>query len=909
MAKVSITRSASHLGLSSRFPDLQHPLSRLGNPETVSVQGVSTLSSRGLDSGRFGSQKVKNSRMVSKVTENASESGECGSALENAMKRHKMEQLDTWRKLDHWLNLKKPWVCGPRTVDHDAQTVASRPGTQMRLKIDELQYLLHEKIRSGGFYTLKQLFQANDPTGRGHVTREVLLTVLTRFLKRFIATNEFYHLLLRLKLKEKTTITFENFYSHFKEQEPKGYPAWMDPVKRPNESKMLNATQAHLQLKAMVRESGTSWLSLGPTECPTEVGDLFSKVDNGRMHPTAFKTALHQLGVEMKQEEFRKLLKRYDSNDTGIVKADSLMRALGFRTKSDQDEGWTKIPSALGKTKRFRLSEDQPRFSGRNRTKAEKERKLTLDIENWLKEKFREGFKSMMTDFWYYDQDNSGKVTRENFLHVLKKFDLRLKDDQLNIFLVRCGLPEDAPKINYLEFLHNFQDRSENGVPHRIISDENHRFNKPSSLGSQSSVTALEAKLMNLLHYEFLSLLGIFHKIDDKKLDVISQQAFWAVLNSRFGINMTDEEMNYLKSRILLDHHGNVKYLEFMSLFDSCKGAKSLLGDKSMMTNLSKEQSIKKENSLGRTSDQTSKIIQNILKKHYRMVEENFSKLDSMNTKQLSPESMYQLMKQFDIYPPISRDEVNNLWTTLITSQNNTLDFHEFVRHFGFSPKSACFPNAKMCPPVKGDSDFLIRSKRLNCDTEIVENHLQAKVQLLLNDLWTCFHELDQFNTGFVSKEEFKDTLTDLCVALNDQACEMITSKFDHGQNRISYVEFLQPFEDRRKPFKHDNLKNQKQFQPELATYTESMHKGLSTITEKLRWKLAGNWKTLDRVCKKLDQASTGFLTLPEFRSVLQLCNIMLDEDEMYHLMSKYDKDMVGKIKYSKLINKIFKTP
>lgn len=58
----------------------------------------------------------------------------------------------------------------------------------------------------------------------------------------------------RLKLKEKITITFENFYAHFKDQEPKGYPAWMDPVKRPNESKMLSATQAHLQLKAMVRE-------------------------------------------------------------------------------------------------------------------------------------------------------------------------------------------------------------------------------------------------------------------------------------------------------------------------------------------------------------------------------------------------------------------------------------------------------------------------------------------------------------------------------------------------------------------------------------------------------------------------------------------------------------------------------
>ncbi|XP_067909468.1 EF-hand calcium-binding domain-containing protein 6-like isoform X3 [Heterodontus francisci] len=552
----------------------------------------------------------------------------------------------------------------------------------------------------------------------------------------------------------------------------------------------------------------------------------------------------------------------YDPDDLGIVKADSLMRALGFQTKIDHREGWGSVPSTCVKIIRFKLSEDQPILdnlphsnagsSGRNQTKADMERKLTLDIENWLKEKFREGFKSMLTDFYHYDQDNSGKVTRENFLHVLKKFNLRLKEDQLNTFLLRCGLQEDAAKINYMEFLHNFQDRSENGVPHRIITDQNHRFNKVRSFGSRSSVTALEAKLMKLLHYDFLSLLGNFHK-----------------------------------------------------------GANSLLGEKSMMTNLSNEHPTNKEHNLGRTTDQISKIIQDLVKKQYRMVEQDFNKLDKMNTKRFSPELMYQLLKQFDIHPPISRDEVRKLWSTLITSQDNTLDFYEFVRHFGFSPKSACFPNAKICPPVKGDSDFLIRSRKLNCDTEIIEDNLQAKVQLLLDDLWTNFRELDQFNTGFVSKEEFKDILMDLCEALNDQTCEIIASKFDHGKNRISYVEFLQPFEDRRRSLKFQNLKtlNQKQQQPEFAMYTESMRKGLNTITEKLRRQLAGNWKTLERACKKLDCTSTGFLTLPEFRSVLRLCNVVLGEDEIYHMMSKYDEDMVGKIKYSNIINKIFKTP
>ena len=36
---------------------------------------------------------------------------------------------------------------------------------------------------------------------------------------------------------------------------------------------------------------------------------------------------------------------------------------------------------------------------------------------------------------------------------------------------------------------------------------------------------------------------------------------------------------------------------------------------------------------------------------------------------------------------------------------------------------------------------------------------------------------------------------------------------------------------------------------------------------------LAGDWRTLRRAFKKMDVSSDGMLTLPEFRSVLKLCN------------------------------------
>lgn len=65
---------------------------------------------------------------------------------------------------------------------------------------------------------------------------------------------------------------------------------------------------------------------------------------------------------------------------------------------------------------------------------------------------------------------------------------------------------------------------------------------------------------------------------------------------------------------------------------------------------------------------------------------------------------------------------------------------------------------------------------------------------------------------------------------------------------------------------------------------------------------LQGEWKTLRRAFKKLDTDNSGYLSLPEFRSVLKLCNFVLDEDEVYHIMSKYDQNMDGRINYKSFL-------
>ncbi|CDQ64203.1 unnamed protein product [Oncorhynchus mykiss] len=159
---------------------------------------------------------------------------------------------------------------------------------------------------------------------------------------------------------------------------------------------------------------------------------------------------------------------------------------------------------------------------------------------------------------------------------------------------------------------------------------------------------------------------------------------------------------------------------------------------------------------------------------------------------------------RFDIHPEVSRGEIRHLWVTLITNQDRTLDFLQLARHFGYSPKSSCFPNAKRSPPKKGDENLRQCSRKLHCVSDILADGVRAKVELSLDELRAEFEELDPYRTGFVSQEEFQEVLKGLCVHLDDYEWEMLARKFDINRDgRVSFVEFLRPFGRRKQPWRH----------------------------------------------------------------------------------------------------------
>ncbi|KAM9528260.1 EF-hand calcium-binding domain-containing protein 6 isoform 4-T4 [Salvelinus alpinus] len=875
---------------SLRLPAIQHPLSRLRDPETLSLRGYSRdyagsdevvpplLRDGGLDfvfRGQntrrttgypYDNSPPKQSRF-SLVSQPIPEGVEVSVALDPVKPRLPIfgQRVAPESRGSRVTSITSTSITSQTSTVSQTNTsrtsiltrtttAASCPEAQLRIQVDQLEHELRQNIQLLGHLNLQRMFKNNHPDGKALANRDVLLMILTKFLGRFITLQQYSQLLLRF----------------------------------------LEVIESR------------------PTELDLQRTSLIVAPE--------LKRCLAQLGLNLEDREFEKLWKKFDSEGLGAVKVRGLLRKLGLsqrKTSDTNDNNDHQVSSSI--------NGEDTKARPRALSKSEEERGVSIAMEKWLKDKFREGVQRMKSQFDQLDPDQTCKVGLEEFLQVLKIFGLNLKREHVGLFLARCGLGlNKTGVIHYPEFLRMFQDRSEEGVTHKILSNPQHRFHHiQGSISHASTVTMVEAKLARLFQSEYLALLEMFQSIDKCHRRVVSQEEFRAAIESRFGLEVAEPEFEQLLDRLPLDKDGNVQYPVFMAAFDTRRGVPSLFEASPAgylgRTNEEQEglnvQLVNEESGIlgrGRSVAQLFQIIKALVKNHYQAAERVFEKLDEKNTKRLSQETFYQLLKRFDIHPEVSRGEIRHLWVTLITNQDRTLDFLQLARHFGYSPKSSCFPNAKRSPPKKGDENLRQCSRKLHCVSDILADGVRAKVELSLDELREEFEELDPYRTGFVSQKEFQEVLKGLCAHLDDYEWEMLARKFDINRDgRVSFVEFLRPFGRRKQPWRHgSNMAGILQFHNE--TEDLSAEKGSSLcdqvpLSSRLRKKLQRQGKILRRAFRRLDSSASGYLSPGEFRAALRLCDVPLDPEEYYHVLAGLDRDLAGRVAYRRLIQDIRK--
>ncbi|XP_067930317.1 EF-hand calcium-binding domain-containing protein 6-like [Watersipora subatra] len=317
------------------------------------------------------------------------------------------------------------------------------------------------------------------------------------------------------------------------------------------------------------------------------------------------------------------------------------------------------------------------------------------------------------------------------------------------------------------------------------------------------------------------------------------------------------------------------------------------------------------EEGMRRNVSEVAEMIRNLLTRQFTAVEQKYSDTEEYNSQKLSQETLYNLLRQFDIYPPITRGEIRDLWGTLLTNKDNTITWMQFISQFGFTGQTHTFTNSHKSPPKQGDKDYSLRSKKFNSDKEIQIESSRHTVEYRWEELRRCFVALDPHQTGCISDKEFEDVVSEICVHVTSHDLENIMQKHAASDHRVNYVSFLGEFGREKEVWRTGNDMFSLLTHPRtpfgISDVVENPQNGLIGISASLRNKLSGNWKNLRRAFQKMDKKGSGYLPLPQFRGVLQLANIVLDEDEVYHVMSQLDQDLTGRLDYNKFLGELFR--
>jgi len=147
----------------------------------------------------------------------------------------------------------------------------------------------------------------------------------------------------------------------------------------------------------------------------------------------------------------------------------------------------------------------------------------------------------------------------------------------------------------------------------------------------------------------------------------------------------------------------------------------------------------------------------------------NYVKLSSLSC------LLLLLLFSLEVNPVVTRNEIDLIWSRCHLKRDGNLEFYQFLREFGYSKRSAHYPNAKYNPPKRGDADFILTSNRLYGDSVLVRGAVLNVIRAKWDELR---REFDPYRTSFIQSDEFDDILIELCPSVNQDDLDALKYRF-----------------------------------------------------------------------------------------------------------------------------------
>ncbi|XP_040346543.1 EF-hand calcium-binding domain-containing protein 6 isoform X4 [Herpailurus yagouaroundi] len=279
-----------------------------------------------------------------------------------------------------------------------------------------------------------------------------------------------------------------------------------------------------------------------------DISKALTKVDpspNGYIPVSKMQEVLRGCGCHLKEEDLADLL-----NSWGIRWHDNSFNYLDF-SKAVENSEPTRPPP--------REKEGAPLTFA------------TLDpaeVVKSIREVVDSSSAALSTAFSALDKEDTGFVKASDFGQVLKDFCHKLTDNQYHYFLRKLKV-HLSPHINWKYFLQNFDSFSEETAAEWA---EKMPQGPPATTPKETAHQELLARIHKAVGSCYCALAQEFDDFDTMKTNTASRDEFRALCARHMQV-LTDEQFDRLWSEMPVNAKGRLKYLDFLSMFSSERGA------------------------------------------------------------------------------------------------------------------------------------------------------------------------------------------------------------------------------------------------------------------------------------------------------------------------------------------------
>ncbi|XP_023113343.2 EF-hand calcium-binding domain-containing protein 6 isoform X2 [Felis catus] len=279
-----------------------------------------------------------------------------------------------------------------------------------------------------------------------------------------------------------------------------------------------------------------------------DISKALTKVDpspNGYIPVSKMQEVLRGCGCHLKEEDLADLL-----NSWGIRWHDNSFNYLDFLKAVENSEPTRPPP---------RDKEGAPlTFATLDPAEVVKSIQEVVDSSN----------AALSTAFSALDKEDTGFVKASDFGQVLKDFCHKLTDNQYHYFLRKLKI-HLSPHINWKYFLQNFDSFSEETAAEWA---EKMPQGPPPTTPKETAHQELLARIHKAVGSCYCAIAQEFDNFDTMKTNTASRDEFRALCARHVQV-LTDEQFDRLWSEMPVNAKGRLKYLDFLSMFSSERGA------------------------------------------------------------------------------------------------------------------------------------------------------------------------------------------------------------------------------------------------------------------------------------------------------------------------------------------------